>query len=1606
MPLALATGIFISITEWHWHLVNAPSKSRVRENNRHGSVDVFMSMKLNLGVRDMSTTRQKMVDLLEALHKVNLALWVENGKLKFSSPSEETFKQYRKQILSNKFKIIELLLLNKVFTPFDFNQKRILKFKTQGNMPLSFAQERLWFIEQYEQGTNAYHIPIVLELEDTIDLHILEESLQYLVERHQVLRTVFKHDEQGNACQKILNAPLTISHKLPLSNHAFRDSLKQEINQVFNLKEEYHIRAIVYAVTKEKSSKTKIGDEEKTSEQKKQAVNYYVLINVHHAAFDGWSMDILLKELDQIYDALLQNTLPKLPSLSIQYKDFAYWHRVYLQGKVLNQQINYWKERLLYTEPLVFPTDYPRPKKINYKGQYMIFNIDNDISTKLKALAKERGYTLYTILLSGFYILLHKYTGQDNLVIGTPIANRPYSQLENLVGFFVNSLAISYTIKGEQSTESLISTLHRSLVEAQSHQDIPFEKLVDALDIETDQSRHPIFQIMFGMQPFGKQVSPYFKVEKSEESYQTAKFDLSLFFSDQGETIRTSLNYATSLFKIETMNRFAKHYQHILKQLTEPNNKKIKEYQLLTPTEYKQIVYTWNKTDMTYPKNRTIHQLFQKQAEETPDNIALVFKNQKLSYKDLNQKSNQLARYIRKQYQNETKEALKQDTLITLCLDRSLEMIIGILGILKAGGAYVPISPNYPNKRIKYLLSDTKNIIILTQTQLTEKLGNILKTQKVITLDDEPYINENTNNLSSYSNATNLAYVIYTSGTTGVPKGTMLNHQSVINYWFNVKTYFEDIRSIDFSSNLSFDLSVTTTVVPLLSGKKIVIYPGELNDFNAYISHLKSNAIDFIKSTPSYLAQLAFESGGVNIRRCFVGGEKLEHRHVKDISNYIENIHDEYGPTEATVGTTNILKTPHSQTISSIGKAYLNYKTYVLDQYHHPTPIGVVGELYIGGAGLARGYLNQLELTKEKFIANPFSTESDRKNGYNKLYKTGDLVRWLPDGNIEYIGRNDFQVKVRGFRIELAEIEKTLSKHPDVKQVEVLAKEKVNKSKEIHQYLVVYYVSNKSISEDALIKHVSQSLPDYMLPRTFIRVKSFPLTINGKLDRNALPEPVLGVEEKIYVAPQTQLEKQLAKIWSEILGVKQIGINSSFFHLGGSSLQIMKLTTLLKQKLDLTISVTQAYQYPTIKQFTKLIADGESENKQVVFSQEAILDPLIHIRKQTHTINSAICQEKGQITILLTGATGFVGCYLLHELLTSTNALIYCLVRSNSDQQAIQRLKDGLKKYKLWNEVYTKRITPILGELSKARLGISKEQYRCLSNTIDVVVHSASYMDHFHTYFQLKPINVKGTEEILRFTCAGKKKKSIHFISTINVFGGGKQHTVNDESTPLDSQIHYQREGYSASKWIADCLCQKAMKRNINCNVYRLGLIIPSHNTFISPSKQWFVNLLVACITLYKFPLILSKLQMPIMCVDDVARSIVTIIKNFEGKNTNFHLWQQTPLKMKDIAYQLREKFNCELVPMKTWIADYEQYQIDHSDSLPVLPALEKIKIDIETYKFENDTKLWQHLKKNGRAIEEIKSYKSEKTKDQLKELGLSLKKVDEYYIRNLLENL
>jgi len=1051
---------------------------------------------------------------------------------------------------------------------------------------LSFAQERLWFIDSYEGGSDAYNIPLTLKLNKNISLTILANVLNKIIERHEILRTIIKSNSQGEGYQQVLcskDAKLSIPHKKCQHLDELHHSIMEHVHCIFNLASQIPISAQSYQLEDE----------------------IYLSLVIHHIAFDGWSIDLLIKELNHYYQAFTATgEVIELPSVSVQYKDFAIWQRQYLQGEKLQSQLNYWQSELADHQPLNLPLDYPRPLQIDYRGEDVNFSLSLSVSQTLRQLAANLNVSLYTVLLSGYYLMLKAYSNQSDIILGTPIAGRHYLGIENTMGFFVNTLALRREIDDQTDLADFIQTTGQKLGEAQQYQDLPFEKLVDALTITQDPSRHPLFQVMFGVQSFGASNHPsedclFTPYDANSKQYNIAKFDLTTILDDSKACITGHFNYAKALFEAETINGYINVYCHILAQFGQlcEQHLPIAKLSYLDNSTYHQVIHDWNQTEHDYPTDKTLAQMFEEQVIRTPDHIAIVHDDMSFTYQQLNERANQLANYLHEQF------SIQGDDLIAICLDKTPQIIISILAVLKAGAAYVPLSPKLPDERQQWIVDDTQCKAVITTLTYQANLNNILTqtNTQVVCLDD---FNMQTT-LANYSSlltkstatAQNLAYIIYTSGTTGNPKGVMIEHHSAINATFvqheamglSLCNAGDKSKSTLWYSDYTFDAHVLDVFVPLLTGNCLHIFAQDKRlDLQALIDYVATHSIDYAFIPPVLLDKDRI----IPIGRLLVGGEGLSQHIVDHYCEYERPLVNAYGPTEASIWATYHLYRK-GDINTNIGKAIYNATLYVLDNILRPVPVGAIGELYIGGVGVGRGYLNNPTLTEKVFIDNPFQSDEQRLQRKNsRLYKTGDVVRYLADGSVEYLGRNDFQVKIRGFRIELAEIESRLLTHSAVKQALVLACDHRVGDKQ----LVAYYVAEEPISNDELFHYLQQSLPEYMIPVVFIHLDTIPLTLNGKVNRAALPQPSFNVSID-SIKPTTDTEILVATIYSELLSIPfdSISITDDFFRMGGNSILAIKLAAKLSDKTEKSVHISDIFNYKTIKALSEQIDANDAQ---------------------------------------------------------------------------------------------------------------------------------------------------------------------------------------------------------------------------------------------------------------------------------------------------------------------------------------------------------------------------------------------------------------------------
>ncbi|MBW4499701.1 MAG: amino acid adenylation domain-containing protein [Scytonema hyalinum WJT4-NPBG1] len=1075
--------------------------------------------------------------------------------------------------------LLELKLKNK--TTDVKTQQTIPKRTNESTALLSFAQQRLWFLEQLEPNSPLYHIAEVLRLQGDLNVNVLQQSLDGIVAHHEVLRTNFIAQD-GDPVQ-VISEPRSVELKVidltgyPPTERStqVQQLLQNESQRPFDLTSDLMFRACLVQL---------------------EPQEHILVLVMHHIASDGWSRSILFEQLTTLYQAFkegLPNPLPKLP---IQYADYAVWQRQWLSGEVLENQLNYWKQQLKGATPVLeLPTDRQRPPVQTYRGAKHFVVLPQSLSQALSTLSRQEGVTLFMTFLAAFQILLHRYSGQEDIVVGSPIAGRNHPEIERLIGFFVNTLVLRTDMSGNPSFRELLQKVRAMAMSAYVNQDLPFEKLVEELQPERSLSYNPLFQVMFAFQNTPQQTFelPGLTITSTYVDRLTSKFDLTLFIVETGQGLQEIWEYNTDLFDASTISQISGHFQTLLEGIVANPQQHISKLPLLTADQQHQLLFEWNNTQTDYP-HKCIHELFEQQVKLTPDAVAVVFENQQLTYRELNNRANQLAHYLRD-------FGVGPDVSVGICVQRSLEMVVGVLGILKAGGAYVPLDPAYPQERLSYMLQDSHAAVLLTCENLVTVLPEHDAHVVCLDTDWDVIAQASKENVVNEVQPENLAYVIYTSGSTGMPKGVAMKQlplSNLISWQLENSTVSTGARTVQFSP-ISFDVSFQEIFSTWCSGGTLILITDDLRrDATALLDFLNHKAINRLFLPFVALQQLAevavgSESVPIHLQEIITAGEQLQI--TPALTNLFSKLpsctlHNHYGPSESHVVTAFTLADSVQSwaALPPIGRPIANTSIYILDSNLQPVPIGVPGELYIGGVALARGYLNRPELTAEKFIRDPFS---QKEKAY--MYKTGDLARYLSDGNIEYFGRCDNQVKIRGFRIELGELEAVLSQHPSVHQAVVIVRQDVPGDKRLVAYVVPDQDSVPTTGE--LRNFLKEKLPEYMVPSAFVLLDVLPLTPSGKVNRRSLPAPdITKLEpEASYVAPRNDTEHQLTQIWAEILGIQPVGVRDNFFDLGGHSLLAVKLFAQIEKKFAKKLPLATLFQSGTVEAIAQLLSPKE-----------------------------------------------------------------------------------------------------------------------------------------------------------------------------------------------------------------------------------------------------------------------------------------------------------------------------------------------------------------------------------------------------------------------------
>ncbi|MEP6515218.1 non-ribosomal peptide synthetase family protein [Microcoleus vaginatus] len=1364
--------------------------------------------------------------------------------------------------------------------------------QTINGFRLSPQQKYLWLLQQ---DSPAYRAQCAILLEGELQTEALKKALEKVSDRHEILRTSFQGRSGIKFPIQVIGDRSLISWHIvnlecftaPEQAAKLPEIFQNEKRSVFNFEQNPIWRLSLIFLS---------------------ANRHILLVSLPSLCADFRTIKNLIREISQCYAACLQGQ--ELADEVVQYVQYSEWQNELIEDEEAAEGKKYWTERdYSALASLKLPFENKKVSASNpFEPNFCEVKIELSLLEEIEAIARRYDTSISAFFLACWKTLLWRRLGKAEIIMGTAFDNRKYEELEPALGLFAKFLPLRTQLQENFTFQEFWQEIQQSQSDAYKWQEYFNREDINA---------SPGFPFCF---EFEEQLEKYAAAGVDFSIYQQYvcgdRFKVKLSCVRREDALIAEFHSDPALIGEQALQCLAEQFYTLIKSAANQPETAIGELEILSDRARHQVLVEFNQTQKNYPKDKCLHELFEQQVERVPDRLAVICENQQLTYRELNTRANQIADYLQQL-------GVKSEGLVGICAERSVDAIAGMLGILKAGGAYLPLDPAMPKERLALMLQDAGVAVLLTQQQLIEKLP---KTQaKILCLDAEiPSVSPSP---SPPLSPENLAYVIYTSGSTGTPKGVAIEHRSLVNYLYSIQEQLNLPSGGSFAtvSTLAADLGNTVIFPALCTGGSLHIISQErATDPEAIAAYFQQHSIDCLKIVPSHLKALLTASDPAQVlpkKRLILGGEALSWNLLETIQKYAPDcsVFNHYGPTEATVGVLAYPIKDRENCISEtvpLGRPINNAQIYLLDSHLQPVAIGVSGELYIGGASLARGYLNQPHLTEEKFILNPFDAEPRAR-----LYKTGDLARYLPDGNIEFLGRIDSQVKLRGFRIELGEIEAALSQHSAVREAVVLLLENEPGNQRLVAYVVPARESAIAINE--LRSFLKDKLPDYMVPSAFVVIKALPLTANGKIDRRALPAPEAARADlaDTFVAPSTPLEKMLAEIWAELLGLEKVGIYDNFFDLGGHSLLITQLLAKVRDSFQKELPLRRFFEAPTIAALAKNIEVKHGADSAGVstasfdINAEVVLDPAI--RPAT-----PLSEPKTEpACILLTGATGFLGAFLLRDLLQQTQAEIYCLVRSADSESAKKRIQSSLESYLIWDESSSDRIIPISGDLSQPLLGLSEEQFGVLATKIDVIYHNGAFVKFTYPYSVLKPANVLGTQEVLRLA-SQSKLKPVHLISTISVVSAMGESGIEvvreeDELTPGESL----KGAYTQTKWVAEKLVEVARDRGIPVSIYRPGRISGDSQTGACNPSDLLYRLIAGCVQLGCAPD--DDKLMNVAPVDYVSRAIVHLSRQKELLGKTFHLVNPQSFQMSELlGWICSMGYPIKRVSSETWQAE------------------------------------------------------------------------------------
>ncbi|MCU6708254.1 amino acid adenylation domain-containing protein [Paenibacillus sp. J5C_2022] len=1366
--------------------------------------------------------------------------------------------------------------------------------------PLSSAQKRLYFIEQMEGVGTAYNAPFVFRIDGKMDVHRLEGALRSMLDRHASLRTTY-HVDGDTIVQRVQShAPFRLS-EVETAPGRLNEAIRAFV-QPFDLSRAPLMRAALVS-----------GDGLPA-----------LVVDFHHIAVDGVSANVWFRELSQAYRG------EELPELAVSFTDFAVWES---ERSLPEEGAAYWQRSLAGELPILqLQTDKARPDKLTYIGETLSWRLDERRTGALKSFAAKTGTTPFMVLFAGYKALLARYSNQEDIVTGVPVAGRLLEELQGVVGMFVNTLPVRVFPEKGKTFSQLLQEVKAILLGAFQHQDCELEELVRSLNIPRDTSRNLLFDTLFVMQNTGKLELRLdgAKVDQQPYFHPVAKYDLMVDITEERTELRIDVQYNTALFEQEAMSRFGERYIRLLVDAIGHPDRKLGELRMLSEEETDQVVRGLNDTVSAYAGGMTIHGLFEEQALRTPDKQALVFGEQSMTYRELNERANALAHTLRR-------KGVRRDEVVGLMAERSFEMIIGLVAILKAGGAYVPIDPEYPQDRVQYMLANSNTRLLLTQRKM---MDGIAFEGEVLCLDDEGVYNADISNPPHVNEPQDLLYVIYTSGTTGKPKGVMIEHRNIVNLLHDQYT----ASNVDYSANvlqfttISFDVCSQEIWSTLAAGGTLHLITSELRmNVGELLATIGRDHIETLFMPVSFLKFILnekeyAESFPSTVKHIITAGEQLivPEKFRSYLTRHGVHLHNHYGPSETHVVTTYTID-PHGHIpeLPPIGKPIANTQIYIVNEAMQPQPIGVAGELYISGYNVGRGYYNNEDMTRERYVANPFRPGE-------RMYKTGDLARWTKAGTIEFLGRLDHQVKIRGFRIELGEVENILLNHSAVAEAIVVAREDGKGG----LYLCAYFTASRDMTVSELREHLGRTLPDYMIPSYFMQLMAMPLTPNGKIDRKALPQPEAGhARSRELVAPRTETEQAVLEVWREVLQTDAIGVHDNFFELGGHSLKATVVVARLQKKYEL--GMNDIFEHQSIAKLAAKLKPKQHhlrERLNEIKSANLELDQVdtteqraSYMARFSEYKDLDIAVTNSYEAVLLTGATGYLGAHMLYEMIMGKAWHVYAVVRGANDEEARKRLIGKCTYYfgPDWYPKHEGRIHVYAGDISKKGFGLSGDVYRQLADKIDAIFHAAANVKHYGAYAEFYEQNVKATELLLSFAEAGKRKH-MHHMSTLGVATGSVSDMRHVCFSEYELDIGQQFENYYAkTKFEAECLVAEARRRGIQTCIYRLGNIV-----FHSVTGRFQENIADnAFYTTMKSMLALgvapgTHTDVDFSYVDEMSRAIVTLADCGSLRNEIYHLANPHEVNIGHVVKSGELSVNVEIIPFSSF-ADYlfEHYE-------------------------------------------------------------------------------